>query len=100
MVLRADMAAASCLLKKEQLLCSICLDVFTLPVTTSCGHNCKSCITQQWNMNVSWMCPLCKTAFPDRPELQVNTFIKEMVAEFRQNAQQQKYAEAGDVLFL
>lgn len=105
MVLRADMAAASCLLTEDQFLCSICLDVFTLPVTTSCGHNfCKSCITQQWNMNVSCMCPLCKTVFPDRHELQVNTFIKEMAAQFRQNAQQesssssqQKNVEAGDV---
>ncbi|KAF4089028.1 hypothetical protein AMELA_G00061960 [Ameiurus melas] len=35
------------LLSEEQLQCSICLDVFTDPVTTPCGHNfCKSCLTQ------------------------------------------------------
>lgn len=97
-LLCADMAAASCLLTEDLLLCPICLDVFTLPVTTSCGHNfCKSCITQQWTMKVPWTCPLCKMAFPERPELQVNTFINEMVAQFRQRVQQVQEAEAGDV---
>lgn len=94
------MAAASCLLTEDLLLCPICLDVFTLPVTTSCGHNfCKSCITQQWTMTVPWTCPLCKRAFPERPQLQVNTFINEMVAQFRQGAQREQVqeAEAGDV---
>uniref|UniRef100_A0A672JMR2 B box-type domain-containing protein n=1 Tax=Salarias fasciatus TaxID=181472 RepID=A0A672JMR2_SALFA len=33
-------------LPEEQFLCSICLDVFTDPVSTPCGHNyCKACIT-------------------------------------------------------
>lgn len=83
------MAAANCLLTEDQLLCSICLDVFTLPVTTACGHNfCKSCIAQDWDLRVQWTCPLCKRAFPERPELQVNTFISEMVAVYRRGAQQ------------
>uniref|UniRef100_A0A8D0AHH6 Zinc finger RING-type eukaryotic domain-containing protein n=1 Tax=Sander lucioperca TaxID=283035 RepID=A0A8D0AHH6_SANLU len=34
-----DMSAASCLLTEDQFLCSICLDVFTDPVTIPCGHN-------------------------------------------------------------
>uniref|UniRef100_A0A7N6A4B1 B30.2/SPRY domain-containing protein n=1 Tax=Anabas testudineus TaxID=64144 RepID=A0A7N6A4B1_ANATE len=38
-----DMAAASCLLTEDQFLCSICLDVFTDPVSIPCGHNfCKT----------------------------------------------------------
>uniref|UniRef100_A0A3Q3WVJ9 Uncharacterized protein n=1 Tax=Mola mola TaxID=94237 RepID=A0A3Q3WVJ9_MOLML len=46
------MAAASCVLNADQFRCSICVDVFTDPVTTPCGHNfCKSCITQHWNIN-------------------------------------------------
>uniref|UniRef100_A0A3B5B250 Uncharacterized protein n=1 Tax=Stegastes partitus TaxID=144197 RepID=A0A3B5B250_9TELE len=37
----------------QDLLCSICLDVFTDPVTIPCGHHfCKSCITQSWTVNV------------------------------------------------
>uniref|UniRef100_A0A3Q4BPX7 Uncharacterized protein n=1 Tax=Mola mola TaxID=94237 RepID=A0A3Q4BPX7_MOLML len=52
------MFAASCLLTEDQFLCSICLDVFTDPVTTPCGHNfCKTCICQHWNINVPCQCP-------------------------------------------
>uniref|UniRef100_A0A3P8PIA1 B30.2/SPRY domain-containing protein n=1 Tax=Astatotilapia calliptera TaxID=8154 RepID=A0A3P8PIA1_ASTCA len=47
------MSAASNLRSEDQFLCSICLDVFTAPVTTPCGHNfCKTCISQHWDMNV------------------------------------------------
>ncbi|XP_028441157.1 E3 ubiquitin-protein ligase TRIM41 [Perca flavescens] len=83
------MSAASCLLTEDQFLCSICLDVFTDPVTTPCGHNfCKTCITKHWDSNVRCQCPNCKRLFYTRPELQVNTFISEMAAQFRQSAQQ------------
>uniref|UniRef100_A0A8C4GVC6 Uncharacterized protein n=1 Tax=Dicentrarchus labrax TaxID=13489 RepID=A0A8C4GVC6_DICLA len=92
------MSAASCLLTEDQFLCSICLDVFTDPVSTPCGHNfCKSCITKHWNINVQCQCPNCNKVFNKRPELQVNTFISEMVAQFRQSAQQKgKKAELGN----
>ncbi|XP_054475275.1 E3 ubiquitin-protein ligase TRIM21-like [Anoplopoma fimbria] len=83
------MSAASCLLTEDQFLCSICLDVFTDPVSTPCGHNfCKTCITQHWDVNVQCQCPNCKKVFNTRPELRVNTFISEMAAQFRQSAQQ------------
>ncbi|XP_045902844.1 E3 ubiquitin-protein ligase TRIM21-like isoform X2 [Micropterus dolomieu] len=84
------MAAASCLLSEDQFLCSICLDVFTDPVSTPCGHNfCKNCITEHWNVKVTWKCPMCKEPFTTRPELHINTFISEMAAQFREEAQQQ-----------
>ncbi|XP_078023697.1 E3 ubiquitin-protein ligase TRIM21-like isoform X2 [Epinephelus lanceolatus] len=83
------MSAASCLLTEDQFLCSICLDVFTDPVTTPCGHNfCKTCITEHWSTNVPYQCPNCKEVFDPRPQLRVNTFISEMAAQFRQSAQQ------------
>uniref|UniRef100_A0A671VTI5 Uncharacterized protein n=1 Tax=Sparus aurata TaxID=8175 RepID=A0A671VTI5_SPAAU len=72
------MSTASCLLTEDQFLCSICLDVFTDPVTIPCGHNfCKTCITKHWDKN-DCQCPNCKKTFYTRPELQVNTFISEM----------------------
>ncbi|XP_031135714.1 E3 ubiquitin/ISG15 ligase TRIM25-like [Sander lucioperca] len=84
------MSAASCLLTEDQFLCSICLDVFTDPVSTPCGHNfCKTCITDHWDSSVQCQCPNCKKVFNTRPELQVNTFISEMAAQFRQSAQQE-----------
>ncbi|XP_034072649.1 tripartite motif-containing protein 65-like [Gymnodraco acuticeps] len=73
-----DMSAASCLLTEDQFLCSICLDVFTDPVSTPCGHNfCKACISQHWDRNVLSQCPNCKEVFNIKPELRVNTFISE-----------------------
>ncbi|KAJ4937752.1 hypothetical protein JOQ06_002383 [Pogonophryne albipinna] len=55
------MSAASCLLTEDQFLCSICLDVFTDPVTIPCGHNfCKACISEHWDRNVQSQCPNCK----------------------------------------
>ncbi|KAM6926622.1 E3 ubiquitin/ISG15 ligase TRIM25-like [Lycodopsis pacificus] len=91
------MSAASCLLTEDQFLCSICLDVFTDPVTTPCGHNfCKTCITQHWNVNVQTQCPNCKKLFYTRPELQVNTFISEMAAQFRQSAQQKASSSSSE----
>ncbi|KAM3864235.1 E3 ubiquitin-protein ligase TRIM21-like [Diretmus argenteus] len=82
------MSAASSLLSEEQFLCSICLDVFTHPVTIPCGHNyCKSCITQHWDIDAQCQCPMCKELFERRPELRVNTFISEMAAHYRKSAQ-------------
>ncbi|XP_034094399.1 zinc finger protein RFP-like [Gymnodraco acuticeps] len=83
------MSAASCLLTEDQFLCSICLDVFTDPVSTPCGHNfCKACISEHWDTKVPYQCPNCKKLFHTRPEMLVNTFISEMAAQFRQSAQQ------------
>ncbi|XP_029317395.1 E3 ubiquitin-protein ligase TRIM21-like isoform X2 [Cottoperca gobio] len=83
------MAAANYLQSEDQFLCSICLDVFTDPVTTSCGHNfCKNCINAHWNTNDQYLCPMCKKVFSTRPELHVNTFISEMVVQFRESEQQ------------
>ncbi|XP_034080912.1 E3 ubiquitin-protein ligase TRIM39-like [Gymnodraco acuticeps] len=83
------MAAASYLPSEDQFLCSICLDLFTDPVTIPCGHNfCKDCITEHWDTSDRCQCPMCQEAFNTRPDLRVNTFIYEMVAQFRQSAQQ------------
>ncbi|XP_037622456.1 LOW QUALITY PROTEIN: E3 ubiquitin-protein ligase TRIM21-like [Sebastes umbrosus] len=91
------MSAASCLLTEDQFLCSICLDVFTDPVSTPCGHNfCKTCITKHWDVNVLCQCPNCKEVFNTRPELQVNTFISEMAAQFRQSAQQKASSSSSE----
>ncbi|KAM3609040.1 uncharacterized protein V6R79_008975 [Siganus canaliculatus] len=100
------MSASSRQLTEDQLLCSICLEVFTDPVTTTCGHNfCKTCITQHWDSNSSCHCPICKEVFDRRPDLKVNTFISEMVDHYRQSAQQetssssdQQVSEPGTVL--
>ncbi|KAL4009724.1 hypothetical protein ACER0C_003576 [Sarotherodon galilaeus] len=91
------MSAASNLRSEDQFLCSICLDVFTDPVSTPCGHNfCKTCISQHWDLNVMCQCPMCKEIFYTRPQLRVNTFISEMVAQFRREAQQKASSSSSE----
>ncbi|XP_029317401.1 zinc finger protein RFP-like [Cottoperca gobio] len=77
------MASASSFPCEEQLLCSICLDAFTEPVSTPCGHNyCKSCITGYWASSGLTQCPLCMKKFRRRPHLHVNTEFRDMVEHF------------------
>uniref|UniRef100_W5L234 Uncharacterized protein n=1 Tax=Astyanax mexicanus TaxID=7994 RepID=W5L234_ASTMX len=72
------------LLSEDQFLCSICLDVFTDPVTTPCGHNfCMICIKTCWGDSQQSYCPLCKEKFTKRPELKVNTTLREVVDLFK-----------------
>ncbi|XP_035003462.2 zinc finger protein RFP-like [Hippoglossus stenolepis] len=82
------MASASCLLSEERFECSICLDVFTDPVTILCGHNfCSACINTYWDSGDTCQCPMCKRKFSTRPELQVNTFISELADDFKKLVQ-------------
>ncbi|XP_033982832.1 E3 ubiquitin-protein ligase TRIM21-like [Trematomus bernacchii] len=91
------MSAANCLLTEDQFLCSICLDVFTDPVSTPCGHNfCKACISEHWDVDVQCQCPNCKKVYNIKPELQVNTFISEMAAQLRQSAQQKASSSSSE----
>ncbi|XP_074475116.1 E3 ubiquitin-protein ligase TRIM39-like [Sebastes fasciatus] len=77
------MASSNPLLSEEQLLCPICLDVLTQPVSTPCGHNfCMSCITSYWNDVPVSQCPVCKETFLRRPDLKVNTFISQLASQF------------------
>ncbi|KAI2649398.1 E3 ubiquitin-protein ligase TRIM39 [Labeo rohita] len=58
----------------EELHCSICLDVFTDPVTTPCGHNfCRACLNNVWTNTQTCFCPFCKETFSRRPDLKINT---------------------------
>ncbi|XP_032363669.1 E3 ubiquitin-protein ligase TRIM21-like [Etheostoma spectabile] len=91
------MAAANYLQSEDQFLCSICLDVFTDPVSTPCGHNfCQNCITDHWNTNDQYLCPLCKEGFTRRPDMKVNTLFSEIVAQFRQSAQQKASSSSSE----
>ncbi|XP_040187822.1 E3 ubiquitin/ISG15 ligase TRIM25-like [Rana temporaria] len=67
----------------EELECSICLSIYTDPVTLTCGHNfCRDCINlaldeQQWSEGYS--CPQCRANFKKLPVLQKNTSLANIV---------------------
>lgn len=82
-MIKTEMASSNSLLSEEQFLCPICLDVFTRPVSTPCGHNfCMSCISCYWDDAAVCQCPICKETFDRRPDLKVNTFISELASQF------------------
>ncbi|XP_060742244.1 nuclear factor 7, brain-like [Tachysurus vachellii] len=79
---------SSSLLSEDLLLCPMCVDVFTDPVTTPCGHNlCKSCLTQCWDMSQHCRCPLCNKKFTKRPELKINTTLREVADLFKKKSE-------------
>ncbi|XP_059826998.1 E3 ubiquitin-protein ligase TRIM39-like isoform X3 [Hypanus sabinus] len=51
----------------EEVICHVCLDFFTDPVTLECGHSfCRSCITRFWEREERNSCPECRAQFADR----------------------------------
>lgn len=76
-------------LSEEQFSCPICLDVFTNPVSTPCGHSfCLSCITSYWDSRAkACLCPLCKESFRKRPDLHINHTLKEITEQFKRMAE-------------
>ncbi|CAL8386299.1 unnamed protein product [Boreogadus saida] len=93
------MAFANTCWSKENFSCSICLDVFNNPVSTTCGHNfCRTCITKFRDEQVQYKCPACNKLFNTRPDLQVFTALIGCVEkcrdEFNQTVQGKlKYTE-------
>ncbi|XP_040197611.1 E3 ubiquitin/ISG15 ligase TRIM25-like [Rana temporaria] len=76
---------ASAGLRKE-LECSVCLNVYTDPVTLRCGHNfCRVCIDRVLDTQVrsgGYSCPECRQEFYDRPALQRNITLCNIVENF------------------
>ncbi|XP_072311837.1 E3 ubiquitin-protein ligase TRIM21-like [Eucyclogobius newberryi] len=75
----------------------MCLEVFSEPVTTPCGHNfCKRCISEAWAPEGPCTCPLCNRSYDRRPELRVNSLVLEMVSQFELEAEK-SHDTSGDV---
>ena len=82
----------------EELQCSICLDVFTDPVTTPCGHNfCKTCLNKCWDNSQTCNCPYCKETFKHRPDLKINTTLREVVDHCKKKSPEKKAEVLCDV---
>ncbi|XP_073674481.1 E3 ubiquitin-protein ligase TRIM39-like [Garra rufa] len=75
----------------EELKCLVCLDLFTDPVSTPCGHNfCKSCLNQCWDNSQTYKCPGCRETFSKRPNLNINTALRQVVQLFKEKSGQSK----------
>ncbi|XP_069808635.1 nuclear factor 7, ovary-like [Dendropsophus ebraccatus] len=61
---------------KDELTCSICLNLYNDPVTLQCGHNyCRDCIENVLDTqkgSEAYTCPQCRAEFQERPVLQRN----------------------------
>ncbi|KAK1792633.1 hypothetical protein P4O66_012564, partial [Electrophorus voltai] len=79
------MASPTNILAEEQVHCSICLDVFTNPVSIPCGHNfCMACIGSYWKTSSLFMCPMCKKVFLKQPDISINTVLREIAEQFKE----------------
>ncbi|XP_072115544.1 zinc-binding protein A33-like [Mobula birostris] len=67
----------------EDVICPICLDFFTDPVTLECGDNfCRSCTIRCWEREQRNSCPKCREMFSDRT-LRVNRALANLAEKFR-----------------
>ncbi|XP_059905028.1 tripartite motif-containing protein 16-like [Gadus macrocephalus] len=85
---------------EENFSCPICLDEFSSPVTTPCGHNfCRTCITKFWDENVQCKCPVCNELFHARPDLRVNILLLELAAQIKKSVRvkEQPFVESAEV---
>lgn len=80
---------------QEEATCSICLDYFTDPVMTTCGHNfCRECIRLTWEKakgkkgrrkhRGSFPCPECRELSPQR-NLRPNRLLTKVAEMARQH---------------
>uniref|UniRef100_A0A8C5PX26 Uncharacterized protein n=1 Tax=Leptobrachium leishanense TaxID=445787 RepID=A0A8C5PX26_9ANUR len=82
---------------RDELTCSICLNIYTDPVTLPCGHSfCRTCIgdvldTQEGSG--AYKCPECRAESQERPALETNRKLRNIAENIRSTHPEQE--EAG-----
>ncbi|KAM4025830.1 E3 ubiquitin/ISG15 ligase TRIM25-like [Anomaloglossus baeobatrachus] len=71
---------------RNELDCSICLSLYTDPVSLRCGHFfCRSCIVSALDAQEAagvYSCPDCRAEYPERPTLEKNQKLRNIVERF------------------
>ncbi|XP_075061645.1 E3 ubiquitin/ISG15 ligase TRIM25-like [Mixophyes fleayi] len=74
---------------RQELDCSICLNIYTDPVRLRCGHNfCRVCIDRVLDTQEEsevYTCPECRAVFQDRPVLEKNRKLCNIAEHVRCN---------------
>ncbi|XP_069619168.1 E3 ubiquitin-protein ligase TRIM39-like [Ranitomeya imitator] len=72
---------------REELLCSICLNIYTDPVMLRCGHNfCRVCIDRVLDTQDKsgvYSCPECREEFQKRPTVKRIITLRNVAERFR-----------------
>ncbi|CAN0285932.1 unnamed protein product [Lampetra fluviatilis] len=79
--------ASSSSSQEDNLSCSICRKLFDVPVSLACGHNfCKKCVEGAWDAEAAharFTCPQCRRHYAQKPELNKNVVISDLVEKFK-----------------
>ncbi|XP_073462938.1 E3 ubiquitin/ISG15 ligase TRIM25-like [Aquarana catesbeiana] len=71
---------------RDDLSCSICLNIYTDPVTLRCGHNfCRECIDRVLDTQKAsglYTCPECREEFQERPVLSSARALRNIAEKF------------------
>ncbi|XP_075061614.1 E3 ubiquitin/ISG15 ligase TRIM25-like [Mixophyes fleayi] len=72
---------------RQELDCSICLNIYTDPVTLRCGHNfcrvCIDCVLDTQEESGVYTCPECRAECQERPALHKNITLCNIVGSFQ-----------------
>ncbi|XP_068118175.1 E3 ubiquitin/ISG15 ligase TRIM25-like [Hyperolius riggenbachi] len=75
---------------KEDLTCSVCMEIYKDPVTLPCGHNfCRVCILRTWDNQDEGesQCPECIRRYKRKPELMKNVRLANLCDLFNWSCQ-------------
>ncbi|XP_047183404.1 E3 ubiquitin-protein ligase TRIM8-like isoform X2 [Scophthalmus maximus] len=79
---------------EEELLCPICLSVFTEPVQLPCSHSfCRACISSWVAGRAAVRCPECNRGYERAPPLQANVNLARFVERFNALSAERAAAE-------
>lgn len=69
---------------EEELICPICLHVFSDPIQLPCKHNfCRGCISEAWAKDSTLArCPECNHAYTQKPSLEKNHKLSNIVEKY------------------